>query len=497
MPPGSTVAPADPEAPAPAPLGVPVPKQLNDILITIRLVESGNNYTIGKNRGGASGAYQYIDSTWNNHAGFPSAYLAPPHVQDERALADVQAILRTWNNDVSMVPVIWYYPKAAREPALMDQVPMPQAGNRLTVREYQFRWLEMLSQVTGDPLTWRALLLPPDLEYLAGMPPEVGVNAASAATGPDGLMLAFPVLGRSVVAPPVSCDRPRCEEGTDAIVYGQKLQPVLAAADGVVTAVDRGSAVGSSVAVTVTDVTGRTYRYSGFNDDTPGTDDGAGHPALGVSVLAQVGTTVRAGQILGFMGDTDPMPGTRARAPKASEDDADDTSVWPHVRLTVREADGTRLDADALVAAAQGRQACHVGTGPWALPPDPRLDNPDDAELLMYAHAVVSEGGDLDDHPELTPDGYSQLAPVDVSAALDGGFRIAADGTVQAYGAAALIRSPLGCEWEPPHAFGPGAAGAQAPAAWLTPIELPARVWVTSTVTAATPGLPSSVIIGR
>src|SRR5690606_34250343 len=98
----------DPNAPAPAPLGVPIPRQLSDILVTIRLVESGNNYSITKNRGGASGAYQYIDSTWNNYGGFPSAYLAPPFVQDERALADVQSILRTWNNDVSMVPVIWY-----------------------------------------------------------------------------------------------------------------------------------------------------------------------------------------------------------------------------------------------------------------------------------------------------------------------------------------------------------------------------------------------------
>ena len=87
-----------------------MPRELNDILVTIRLVESGNNYAIGKNRGGASGAYQYIDSTWGNYKGFPSAYLAPPWVQDEKALAVVKAILATWHGDVSMVPVIWYYP---------------------------------------------------------------------------------------------------------------------------------------------------------------------------------------------------------------------------------------------------------------------------------------------------------------------------------------------------------------------------------------------------
>jgi hypothetical protein len=478
-----------PSDPAAAPLGVPVPRHLGDILVTIRLIESGNDYTIGKNRGGASGAYQYIDSTWNNYAGYPSAFLAPASVQDERALSDVQAILRTWNNDVSMIPVIWYYPKAAREPALMDIVPLPQAGNRLTVREYQMRWLEVLAQVTGDELILPSLLLPPDLRFLAGIPPELSTIPASAVTGPEGLMIAYPVLGRSVVTPPVACDRAHCEEGTDAVIYGQKLQPVLAVADGVVTAVDRSGAVDAAITVTITDVDGRSYRYSGFNDDSPGTSDGAGHPALGLSVLAQVGTSVRAGQILGFVGDTDPMPG--GGRPKADE------AVWPHLRLTIRDAEGTRLDADRLVVAAQTRQACHVGTGPWALPADPRLMNPDDAELLMLTHAVIDAGDDPAENPALTPDGYSQIEPVDVSALVDGGFRINADGTVRAHGAAALIRHPLGCSWAPTQTFGAGAAGAEAPLAWLDPITLPARVWVTATVSNGTPGLPTGVLLGR
>ena len=112
------------------------------ILDTIRTVESGGDYTAPPNRGGASGAYQYIDSTWDGSGGYESAYLAPPEVQDARAASDVQAVLADFG-DVAFVPVVWYWPRAATDPSQLDIVPMPGAGNRLTVREYQTHWLSM------------------------------------------------------------------------------------------------------------------------------------------------------------------------------------------------------------------------------------------------------------------------------------------------------------------------------------------------------------------
>ncbi len=114
--------------------------ELAVILDTIRTIESGGDYTIPKNRGGASGAYQYIDSTWNNYQGYTSAHLAPPEIQDARAATDVQAVLATYG-DVAYVPIISYWPKAATDPSQLDIVPLPGAGNRLTVREYQQHWL--------------------------------------------------------------------------------------------------------------------------------------------------------------------------------------------------------------------------------------------------------------------------------------------------------------------------------------------------------------------
>jgi murein DD-endopeptidase MepM/ murein hydrolase activator NlpD len=428
----------DPGEPAPAPLNVRVPKQLSDILLTIRLVESGNRYTIGKNKGGASGAYQYIDSTWGNYKGYPSAYLAPPNIQDERALADVNSILWNWKGDVSMVPVIWYYPRAARDPKLMDLVPLPQAGNRLTVREYQKRWLDMLEYVTGAPLGFRLALLPPELRFLSGIPPEVAAPSEAL------LDVAYPVMGRSFVSPPPVCNEDTCDVGTDAIVFGIKLQPVMAVADGVITAVEEGDPVSGEVGVTIVDAFGRTFTYRGFNDDNPGTDDGAAPRYLRLSSYAQVGNAVRAGQIIGFMGDTDPMPSTEHRGIVGGD------PIWPHLRLSIHNAQGVQLDADALLESAQTRRACHVAIGPWSIAPEPALDDVD-----------------VDD--------------VKVDAILDGFWTIHDDGTVTANGKTALIMPPQGCQWAPDKPYGPGAAGGL-PTTWKTPVEVPVRFRVGATV---------------
>jgi hypothetical protein len=110
------------------------------ILATIRQMESGGNYLAKAAKASASGAYQFIDSTWGNYGGFTSAWLAPPAVQDAKALQDVRAFLATYG-DIAKIPVGWYWPRALSHPEDMDIVPHPEAGNRLTVRQYQQRWL--------------------------------------------------------------------------------------------------------------------------------------------------------------------------------------------------------------------------------------------------------------------------------------------------------------------------------------------------------------------
>lgn len=125
--------------------------QLGVILDTIRTLESGGDYTVRNAHASAAGAYQYITSTWQHWATeaavdtnlYPTADSAPPHVQDQVAGVNVTAILASHDNLVEAVPVNWYYPAAWGDDQLMDQIPRPDAGNTLTVRGYQTKWLDL------------------------------------------------------------------------------------------------------------------------------------------------------------------------------------------------------------------------------------------------------------------------------------------------------------------------------------------------------------------
>lgn len=131
------------------------------ILDTIRDVESGGDYQITSRSSTASGAYQFIDSTWRHYAGlagvdtghYPRAYLAPAPDQDAAATVYVTEILDTHNDDVAVIPLAWYLPSAINNPDQMDQVP-PIGGNVLTPREYQTKWLAVYDHklaAAGNP----------------------------------------------------------------------------------------------------------------------------------------------------------------------------------------------------------------------------------------------------------------------------------------------------------------------------------------------------------
>jgi hypothetical protein len=73
-------------------------------LACVRRHESGGSYTAKNPNSTASGAYQFLDSTWRTmsaragHGGYGSARHAPPHVQDAVAVYTVNSGWRSaWN----------------------------------------------------------------------------------------------------------------------------------------------------------------------------------------------------------------------------------------------------------------------------------------------------------------------------------------------------------------------------------------------------------------
>jgi len=124
------------------------------IAATIRHLESGDDYTARAPGSSASGAYQFLDSTWDGYRGYARAYLAPPEVQDAKAVEGITKVLEGNGGDPAVVPVAWYigHVPAPGSPE-WDTVPAPGAGNRLTPREYQTRWMETYRQKVAESTT--------------------------------------------------------------------------------------------------------------------------------------------------------------------------------------------------------------------------------------------------------------------------------------------------------------------------------------------------------
>lgn len=121
------------------------------VLATIRTLESGGNYSAQAAGSTASGAYQFLDSSWAGYGGYTHAKDAPPEVQDAKAAENVTLILKKHDGDVTAVPVVWYIGHVPGPTSTeWDSVPFPGAGNRLTPRQYQARWMAVYNRLIDE-----------------------------------------------------------------------------------------------------------------------------------------------------------------------------------------------------------------------------------------------------------------------------------------------------------------------------------------------------------
>lgn len=147
---------------------------LDQILAAIRQHESGGNYTAKNPYGSASGAYQFIDSTWRSVLGqiapqlvgtYPTAASAPPALQDQAARHMAQGAYQRYGT-LAAVPAVWYV--GHYNPNNLNYVPSPESGNKKTVAQFISDIYEIAGgqppdfqaggggSIGGDPVTARA-----------------------------------------------------------------------------------------------------------------------------------------------------------------------------------------------------------------------------------------------------------------------------------------------------------------------------------------------------
>ncbi|HUF77508.1 MAG TPA: M23 family metallopeptidase [Thermoanaerobaculia bacterium] len=141
----------------------------------------------------------------------------------------------------------------------------------------------------------------------------------------------FPVAGEHRFSRDFGDPRGRARSHTGIDIVAEKMTPVVAVADGTVRWI-HGERGGECCALSVVHDDGWRSRYIHLNNDTPGTDDGQGY---GIARGLRLGSRVRAGQVIGFVGDSG---------------NAEETV--PHLHFELLRPDGSAVDVfDSLQAA--------------------------------------------------------------------------------------------------------------------------------------------------
>jgi hypothetical protein len=189
---------------------------------------------------------------------------------------------------------------------------------------------------------------------LAGLSTFAAVAPAAADEGPEFRELHFPVDGAVSFSDDFGDPRSggRTHEGNDLL--GTKRQHLVAAVDGTVTMAKLDASNLSGHMLVIKDADGWTAKYLHLNNDTLGTDDGLGTADDAFAPGIAVGTKVKAGQLVAFLGDSG---------------NAETTS--PHLHFELHRPDGTAIDPWTSLRLAKGLPAgtrCSYGSNPKSTP---------------------------------------------------------------------------------------------------------------------------------
>jgi putative cell wall-binding protein len=182
-----------------------------------------------------------------------------------------------------------------------------------------------------------------------------GANYGDPSTpGPLHTPMTFPVIGKVSYSDTFGAPRDggaRAHEGTD--IMGQKMQQLVAAADGTLTQLTIPQpSYGYMLVITGDD--GWSYHYLHINNDTPGTDDGNAPLEDVFAPGLKKGDRVNAGQFVAYMGDS-----------------GNAESTGPHLHFELHDPSGVAVNAYASLKAATVIAA--PGESAPAVPDLPRI----------------------------------------------------------------------------------------------------------------------------
>lgn len=222
---------------------------LGTFLTAIRTHESGGNYTAQNHSGSdASGAYQFLGTTWTSEAtaagqaayAHMPAYQAPPAVQDAVAgFMATGAFNGPAQQNWGRVADIWYVGHIASA-AELDVV--PAGGNTITPRQYEQQIAALMTQVVAGGTTTTVGPLPIAATPLASTTPtSVSDNGGSTTATTDGSCgTTYPQTasgpGVDGYVNPYSAGKftpARTDQGIDYLPV--EPSPMLAIGDGIVT----------------------------------------------------------------------------------------------------------------------------------------------------------------------------------------------------------------------------------------------------------------------